>query len=259
MTAENGLGDRALSWMAQLGLSFHLNEADALDIEVEDGSLLELLQGKVSGIHIRARGLVASQDLRLESLQLDLDGVAIAPLGVAAGKIELTQPTEIGLRLGLTAADLNGTLNSPLVEELLAQMPIPFEDERFYLQLDRVECQLPGDEKLYVDAVATVVRGDRRQTTAFELVLSVDQEQRLVLERGGFCDNRWLPFSLTTAILSYFSSLLRRTRFRYQNLNFYVRSGKVEIGQEQVGLQARVQIMPFSLAELGSDRASDAS
>ncbi|PSP11299.1 MAG: hypothetical protein BRC49_08150 [Cyanobacteria bacterium SW_10_48_33] len=51
-----------------------------------------------------------TKDLRLEEVVLQTDSIAINPLSTALGKIELTQPTNASVRLVVTEADLNLSL-----------------------------------------------------------------------------------------------------------------------------------------------------
>src|SRR6476620_6565295 len=111
MPDSPGLGEQALNKAAEIGLSNQLDEVENLDVDIKTDPL-KLVQGQVDAVTIEGEGLVMQKDLRMEELEMQMDSVAINPLSVAFGKIELTKPTQASTRVVLTEADINRAFNS---------------------------------------------------------------------------------------------------------------------------------------------------
>jgi hypothetical protein len=102
MGADNpNLGDIALNKVVEMAIDSQLDTAEQINVDLRTNPL-ELIQGKVDAIEISGRGLVVKQDLRMETLKINSDAVAIDPLKAVFGNIELTHPTDAEAQIVLT-------------------------------------------------------------------------------------------------------------------------------------------------------------
>jgi LmeA-like phospholipid-binding len=90
---------------------------ESLAVRVDNTPNYQLLSGHVDRVRIAGRGLYPLQDLRIAALDIETDEIAVDPASLRAGRPQLQQPLDAGIRLVLTREDLNRALQSP---ELLA-------------------------------------------------------------------------------------------------------------------------------------------
>jgi hypothetical protein len=79
--AANGpdLGEQALSKVAEAGIASQLDAVEDIDVDIRTNPG-KLVQGKVDSVTISGKGLVMKQDLRMETLEVNIDKVEINPL-----------------------------------------------------------------------------------------------------------------------------------------------------------------------------------
>jgi LmeA-like phospholipid-binding len=97
---------------------------ETLAVRVDNTPSYQLAQGKVDRVRIAGRGLFPQPGLRIDTLEVETDAIAISPRSLRAGEPELARPLQAGVRLVLTEADLNQALQSPLVAERLQNIAI---------------------------------------------------------------------------------------------------------------------------------------
>jgi len=141
MPDSPGLGEQALNKAAEIGLSSQLDEVENLDVDIKTDPL-KLVQGQVDEVTIEGKGLVMQKDLRMEELEMHMSSVAINPLSVAFGKIELTQPTQASTRVVLTEADINRAFNSEYVRSQLQSQKIHVNGQLMTFQPQHVDFRL---------------------------------------------------------------------------------------------------------------------
>ena len=101
-------------------LRSRLNKVEQLQVRVDNTPSYQALQGKVEKVRIAGRGLWLTPNVRIEALELETDPINLDLQRLRQGSEEsprtsLRQPVQAGLRLVLTEADLNQTLQSPTV------------------------------------------------------------------------------------------------------------------------------------------------
>ncbi|WP_404789742.1 DUF2993 domain-containing protein [Altericista sp. CCNU0014] len=65
------VGERALNKMAEVAISSQLDEVENIDIAISTDPV-KLVQGKVDSVAISGQGLVMKQDLRMETLEVNI-------------------------------------------------------------------------------------------------------------------------------------------------------------------------------------------
>ncbi len=140
----------ALSKAAELGVATQLEEAQDLTVDI-DTDPRKLIQGKVDSIDLSGKGLVTSQNLRLEAVDISVNQVEINPLSAFFGKFKFAKPAQADAHIVLTEADINTALNTGPIQHQLRSLTMTIGG-----QLMTVEAQatvrLPGDHKIVVAA-----------------------------------------------------------------------------------------------------------
>jgi hypothetical protein len=151
MSEDSNLGAKALNKTAEIGLSSQLDAVENLDVNIKTEPL-KLIQGEVEKVDISGEGLVMEKDLRITELEMQIADVAINPLSVALGKIELTKPTKGKARVVLTEADINRAFNSEYVHDQLQSHKITVNGKQVTIRPQQINFHLPGEGRFILNA-----------------------------------------------------------------------------------------------------------
>jgi LmeA-like phospholipid-binding len=95
-----------------------IDRAEQLQVRADNAPVHQILDGKINKLRIAGRGLWVTKDLRVDTLDIETDPIAVdlkaAPAdGKTPGASALKQPIQAGLRLKFNEEDLNNFLKSP--------------------------------------------------------------------------------------------------------------------------------------------------
>ncbi len=150
---DNGpdLGEKALSKVAELGISSQLDEVEDLNVDIRTNPG-KLVQGQVDSVTVEGKGMVMQGDLRVETLEVNTGTVAINPLGVMFGNLELTQPADAEAQIVLTQEDINRAFNSDFIQEKLYGLKMEVEGKPVTVDVQQAVMELPGDNQFVINA-----------------------------------------------------------------------------------------------------------
>ncbi len=244
MPENPGIGEEALNKAAEIGLSSQLDEVENLDVNIKTNPL-ELLQGQVDKVSIEGEGLVMQQDLRVEELDMEIGNVAINPLSVAFGKIELTKPTDGSARVVLTESDINRAFNSEYIRSQLQSEKIHINGQLMTIVPQNVEFRLPGDGKVALNATMLLKETNESKKIAFSAVPHViENGQTVSLQNVEYGDTEETSPELTKALVDATSAILDLRNFDLEGMTLRVNNLKVEAGKLILQAQAHVEKIP---------------
>jgi LmeA-like phospholipid-binding len=244
MSQSPGLGEQALNKAAEVGLSSQLDEVENLDVNIKTDPL-KLVQGQIDAVSIDGEGLVMQKDLRVEEMNMQIQSVAINPLSVAFGKIELTKPTVGSARVVLTETDINRAFNSDYVRSQLQNQQIQVNGTPATINLQNADFRLPGAGKVAINANILLVESGENHQVAFEAVPRVSANGKTVsLENVEYGKSEEISPELTKALVNQTSELLNLSNFDLEGMTLQVNSLKVETGQLILQAQAYVEQIP---------------
>ncbi|MEH2066670.1 MAG: DUF2993 domain-containing protein [Nostoc sp.] len=244
MSDNPGLGEQALNKGAEIAISSQLDEAENLDVDIKTDPL-KVLQGEVDAVKIEGEGLVIQKDLRMEKLEMQMSSVAINPLSVALGKIELTKPTEAKTLVVLTEADINRAFNSEYVRAQLQNQKIHINGEQRTIELQHVDFQLPGEGKVAINASVKLVETGENQQVGFSAVPCIDTNGKSVsLKNVEYNESEEISPDLTKALIDQTSEILNLSNFDLEGISLQVNQLKVEVGKLTMEAQAYVEQIP---------------
>ncbi|MDM9382934.1 DUF2993 domain-containing protein [Chlorogloeopsis sp. ULAP01] len=244
MSENPGLGEQALNKAAEIGLSSQLDEVENLDVNIK-AEPLNLVQGQIEAVSIEGEGLVMQQDLRMEELDMDIDSVAINPLGAAFGKIELTKPTQGKARVVLTEADINRAFNSEYVHSQLQTQKIHVNGKLTTFVPQNVEFRLPGEDKVALNATLLLQENQQIEKVAFSAVPRVNESgQTVTLENVEYGENQETSPELTKALVDVTSEILDLRNFDLEGMSLRVKNLEVEVGKLILQAEAYVEQIP---------------
>ncbi|MBE9032929.1 DUF2993 domain-containing protein [filamentous cyanobacterium LEGE 11480] len=88
-----------------------------LTVRIDNTPSYKIAQGKIDQVRIAGKGLFPMRDLRIDTLEIETDPIALAGL-----KAKLAKPLQAGVKLVLTEQDLNQALQSPTIVNQLKQL-----------------------------------------------------------------------------------------------------------------------------------------
>lgn len=240
---ESGLGEQALSKVAELGIKSQLDEVDELNIDIRTDPI-KVIQGEVDSVTIAGKGMVIQQDLRMETLEINTDTVAIDPLSVLFGNIELTQPTSATARIVLTEVDLNRALSSDFLQAKLKLLKLQQQGKPVTANVEKVQINLPGDGKIRIDAEFLVLEtAEKKQVTAVCLPQLKQAEQRITLEILS-AEGQGLTPELATAIFDQVTTLLDLKNFELPGMSLHLKEFDVRVGDIVLCADTQIEQIP---------------
>ena len=244
MADSPGLGEQALNKAAEIGLSSQLDEVENLDVNIKTEPM-KLVQGEVDAVTIEGEGLVMQKDLRMEEFDMQMTNVAINPLSVAFGKIELTKPTEAKAQVVLTEADINRAFNSEYVRSQLQSQKINVNGQLTTIEPQHVEFRLPGDGKVALNATIKLVETSENQQVAFSAVPKISGNGKTVtLENVEYGEGEEISPELTKALIAQTSEILNLSNFDLEGMSLQVNQLKVEVGKLTLQAEAHLEKIP---------------
>lgn len=244
MPENSGLGEQALNKAAEIGLSSQLDEVDSLDVDIKTDPL-KLIQGQVDSVTIEGEGMVMQKDLRMEKFEMQMTNVAINPLSIAFGKIELTKPTEANAQVVLTETDINRAFNSKYVQSQLQSQKIHVNGQIKTIEPQYVDFQLLGNGKIALNASIKLIETGETQQVGFSAVPRISGNGKTVtLENVEYGEGEEISPELTKALIDQTSEILNLSNFDLEGISLQVNKLKVEVGKLTLQAEAYVEQIP---------------
>ncbi|MBD2446437.1 DUF2993 domain-containing protein [Nostoc sp. FACHB-152] len=244
MPESPGLGEQALNKAAEIGLSSQLDEVENLDVNIQTDPL-KLVQGQVDSVQIEGEGLIMQKDLRMEKLDMQMGNVAINPLSVAFGKIELTKPTEASTRVVLTESDINRAFNSEYVRSQLQNQQVHINGQSTSIETQQVDFRLLDNQKIGLNANIKLKETGETQQIAFTAVPKVNTNgQSVSLDNVEYGEGEEISPELTKALVEQTSEILNLSNFDLEGMSLRVKQLLVAPGKLTLQADAYVEQIP---------------
>lgn len=240
------LGKEALNKVAEVGISSQLDEVEELDVNVETDPL-KLASGNVDAVAIHGEGMVMQGDLRVEEMTLNTGKIAVNPLSVAFGKIELQHPTNADTHVVLTEADLNRAFNSEFIQDKMKGLQITVDGKPTTVDTQQVTFRLPGDGKFALGSEIRLPETGETKQVAFTAVPQMAEGGRCIkLEQIEYADGQGLSPEMTDALVKHAQDLLDLRNFELEGMDLRLKGLDVQKGKLTLQAEAHVEQFPSS-------------
>lgn len=240
------IGEQALSKAVEVGLSTQLDEVESLDIDIRTDPV-KLIQGELESVKIEGEGLVMQKDLRAQELEVRTGDIAINPLSVAFGKIELTRPTNADAHVVLTESDVERAFNSEFIRNKLQNLDVNLNGKRVTINTRQVHFRLPGEGKIALQAEVFIPETKETKQVAFTTVPRMSPSgNKLMLEDVQYVEGQEISSELTAALLERAGELLDLRNFELEGISLCLKGIDVQKGKLTLQAQARVDKFPES-------------
>ncbi|MBT9311557.1 LmeA family phospholipid-binding protein [Leptothoe kymatousa] len=132
-----------LDTIAEQAIRSRLSRVEDIQVRVDNGSNLNLLKGKIDGLHIGSRGIYPTPGFRVAIADLETDPIDLNFGKLQRGKVVLDQPLNGALHVVITPEDLNNYLQSPEFTERLNQIKINLGNAAQAREVSRYELTNP--------------------------------------------------------------------------------------------------------------------
>jgi LmeA-like phospholipid-binding len=136
--------------VAEQQIRKQLYKAESLQVRIDNAPSYQLLHGKVDKVRMAGRGLYLTPDLRIDTLEMETDPIALAGL-----QAKLEQPLQGAIRLTLTEADINRAFLAPQFVEVLENLGTDRDRRRGRYKVLNPQIKLLGGDRLRITAQLT--------------------------------------------------------------------------------------------------------
>ena len=105
--------------LAEDAIRSQIAGADELLVRLDNVPNYQIINGRVEHVRVAGRGVYPIPELRIATIDLETDVLDVDLASLQRGELQLDDPAQAALRLGLTAEDLNQFLQTELVQQLL--------------------------------------------------------------------------------------------------------------------------------------------
>jgi hypothetical protein len=240
MSADNpNLGDIALNKVVEMAIDSQLDTAEQIDVNLRTNPI-ELIQGKVDSVEISGRGLVIKQDLRMETLKINSDAVAIDPLKAVFGNIELTHPTDAEALIVLTEADINHALSCDYVSEKLQGLKLEMDGAPVTVDVRSATLDLPGDNQFVIAATFAIREQNEVKQFSATAIPHIDEDGHRISLEILAAQAQGLTLKLMMVIFEQLTTLLDLRNFNLPGVSLQLY--KLEAQPARLVIHAKTQI-----------------
>ncbi len=244
MSNSPRLDEQAIALAAQAGLSSQLDSAEKINVDVRT-DLLKAVQGQADSIDISGQGLVLQEDIRVQEMELHLDKVAIDPLSVLFGQIELTHPVDAIAKFVVTQDDLNRTLSSDYVKNQMQTLELDVDGQIVTMAMQQVELLLPSEGKIEVNGSALLTEMGKTREIGFNAVIRPRTQKQPVLVDSFKCnDGQSISLELAVALLGKMKQLTQLPFIELEKMALHIKELEVNPGKLTLYTEAHVREIP---------------
>ncbi|MEO1591501.1 MAG: DUF2993 domain-containing protein [Cyanobacteria bacterium J06632_22] len=238
----------ALDQIAANAIRARVDNVEDLEVRVDNGSAVQLLQGKVDRLRIGARGVSLVPGFRIAIADIETDPIDLDVGALQQGRVVLDRPFQGAVHLVLTAEDLNTFLQSPAFLNQLSSIRINLDNASQNREVSRYRLENPkvtflGNNRLRVEIDLFDQVLEESLPIEAETGLTVENGHRLVLlDPRVVVDGEAAPDQLLDTFTESLDDQLSLRQFEPQGITARVLSLAVE--PEGLDLALWVQIDP---------------
>ena len=213
------LGEKTINKIAEVALSTKLDKRDKLAVKVKTDPNL-LAKGTLESLVIDCQGLMVEDALRMESINITLNTIAVSPFKALTGHIQLTQPSRGKACVVLTEKDISRVLEQGILTK--QQSEIIIDEKVVKVRLQQVNCNLLETGKILIEG--NVKREDTQdiKKVSLEIKPKICQAGNgVIMDDIEYLEEPNLSSILLDPILEEAKSILNLKHFKVDGLSFH--------------------------------------
>jgi len=237
------LGENALSKVAEIGIASQLDEVENIDVDIRTNPG-KLVQGKLDSVSISGQGLVMKDDLRVETLEVSIDKVAINPLSAVFGNIELTHPTDAEAHIVLTEADINRAFSSEFIQGKFCDLKMEVEGRPVIVDVQQATIHLPGDNKFVINADFLLKEQSEVKKLSATAVPHIQEDGYMISLEILSTEGQGLPKEAVVAIFDQLAALLDLRNFNIPGMSLQFHQLEAQKGRLVIHANTHIEQLP---------------
>jgi LmeA-like phospholipid-binding len=238
-----GLGENALSKVAELGISSKLDKVEDIDVDIRTDPG-KLVQGQLDSVSISGKGLVMKQDLRVETLEVKIDEVAINPLSAVFGNIELKHPTDAEAEIILTEDDLNRAFSSDFIQKKFHGIKMDIEGKPMTVDVQKASIHLPGDNEFILNADFLWRESGELKKLSATAIPEIEENGYKIYLHILSAEGQGLEEGPVTAMFEQLTDLLDLRNFNIPGMSLQFRKLDAQQGRLLIHAKTQIQKIP---------------
>lgn len=236
------LGEKTINKIAEVALSTKLEKRDKLEVKVKTDPNL-LAKGTLESLVIDCQGLMVENALRMESINITLNKIAVSPFKALTGNIQLSQPSRGKACVLLTEKDITRVLDKAILKQQHNEIII--NDEVVNVSLQQVNCNLLDTGKILIEG--TVKQEDVKEIKKVSLEIKPKICQAgngVIIDDIEYLEEPELSSILLNPILEEAKSILNLNNFKVDGFSLKVEDVNIRKGALQLEAEAGMTHFP---------------
>ncbi|MGK7941354.1 MAG: DUF2993 domain-containing protein [Crocosphaera sp.] len=235
------LGEKTINKIAEVALSTKLDKRDKLSVKVKTDPNL-LAKGTLESLVIDCQGLMVENALRMESINITLNTIAVSPFKALTGNIQLTQPSRGKACVWLTEKDITRVLEQVIFKKKPSQITI--DNKVVLVSLNKVYCHLLETGKIQIEGTVKLENKQEIKKVSVEITPRICQSGNgVIIHEIKSLKEPDLSSVLLDPILEEAKSILNLKNFKVDG--FSLKVNKFHIKQGALQLQAEAGMTHF--------------
>ncbi len=236
------LGEKTINKIAEVALATKLDKRDNLEVKVKTDPNL-LAKGTLESLVIDCQGLMVENALRMESINITLNTIAVSPLKALTGNIQLTQPSRGKACVLLTEKDITRVLNQAIFRK--QHNKIIVDEKVVKVNLQQVKCNLLDTGKILIEGKVKRENSKDIQKVSLEIKPKICQAGKgVIIDEIEYSEEANLSSMLLNPILEEAKSILNLNNFKVDGLSLKVEEFNIKQGSLQLEAEAGMTHFP---------------
>lgn len=140
--------------LVENGIRQQVPKIEQLAVRVDNSPNYQFIQGRIDRVRLASRGVYFFPFLRIDTLELETDRIAITTNN---NRISLAEPLQAAVRVVLTEEDINRAINAPEIRPLFQAIKVDFSSFNPNLGVEEIDVANPsiyflGDNRVRLSA-----------------------------------------------------------------------------------------------------------
>ena len=236
------LGAKTINKIAEVALSSKLEKRDRLAVKVKTDPNL-LAKGTLESLVIDCQGLMVENALRMESINITLNTIAVSPFQALTGNIQLTQPSRGKACVLLTEKDISSVLEQAILRK--RQNEIVIDEQVVKVSLQQVKCSLLETGKILIKGIVKREDSKNNKRVSLEMKPKICQgEKGVIIDEVKYLEEPNLSLILLNPILKEAQSIVNLKNFKVDGFSLKVEEFNIKQGALQLQAEADMTHFP---------------
>ena len=238
------LGEKTINKIAEVALSTKLEQREKLRVKVKTDPNL-LAQGTLESLVIDCQGLMVENSLRMESINITLNTIAVSPFKALTGNIQLTQPSRGKAYVLLTEKDITRVLDRAILRK--KENKIIIDEKVIKAKLEQVKCQLLDTGKILIEGTVKLEKAKDIKRVISEIKPKICQAGNgVIIDEIKYLKEPNLSSILLAPILKEATSIFNLKNFKVDGFSLKVQEFNIKQGALQLQAEAGMTHFPQS-------------